>query len=93
MAKHITEDEVNLLINAKVSQAQQEIRKFEKDIDKLEGRNKSLLRQMDSLELAGKKDTDSWKKRRAEYSKNVKEIKRLKDAVAEETKKLDINSL
>ena len=52
MAKHITEDEVNLLINAKVSQAQQEIRKFEKDIDKLEGRNKSLLRQMDSLELA-----------------------------------------
>ena len=92
-SKHITEDEVNLLINAKVSQAQQEIRKFEKDIDKLESRNKSLRKQMDSLELAGKKDTESWKKRRAEYGKNVQEIKRLKQEIAEETKKLDINSL
>lgn len=92
-SKHITEDEVNLLINAKVSQAQQEIQKFEKDISKLEGRNKSLRKQMDSLELAGKKDTESWKKRRAEYGKNVQEIKRLKQEIAEETKKLDINSL
>lgn len=92
-SKHITEDEVNLLINAKVSQAQQEIRKFEKDIDKLESRNKSLRKQMDSLELAGKKDAESWKKRRAEYGKNVQEIKRLKQEIAEETKKLDINSL
>lgn len=92
-SKHITEDEVNLLINAKVSQAQQEIQKFEKDIDKLESRNKSLRKQMDSLELAGKRDTESWKKRRAEYGKNVQEIKRLKQEIAEETKKLDINSL
>lgn len=92
-SKHITEDEINFLVNAKVSQAQQEIRKFEKDVSKLEDRNRSLRKQMDSLELAGKKDTESWKKRRAEYGKNVQEIKRLKQAIAEETNKLDINSL
>lgn len=92
-SKHITEDEINFLVNAKVSQAQQEIRKFEKDVSKLEDRNRSLRKQMDSLELAGKKDTESWKKRRAEYGKNVQEIKRLKQAIAEETNRLDINSL
>ena len=92
-SKHITEDEIDFLVNAKVSQAQQEIRKFEKDVSKLEDRNRSLRKQMDSLELAGKKDTESWKKRRAEYGKNIQEIKRLKQAIAEETNKLDINSL
>lgn len=92
-SKHITEDEIDFLVNAKVSQAQQEIRKFEKDVSKLEDRNRSLRKQMDSLELAGKKDTESWKKRRAEYGKNIQEIKRLKQEIAEETNKLDINSL
>ena len=42
-SKHITEDEADLLINVKVSQAQQNIQKFEKDVSKLESRNKSLL--------------------------------------------------
>ena len=46
-SKHITEDEINFLVNAKVSQAQQEIRKFEKDVSKLEDRNRSLRKQMD----------------------------------------------
>ena len=57
MAKHISEDEVTLTVNARAEKAQQNIRTFSKEIDRLGERNKSLQRQMESLELAGKKAT------------------------------------
>lgn len=91
--KHISEDDITLTINAKADKAQQNIRTFSKEIDKLAERNKSLQRQMDSLEVAGKKDTEQWKQRRVEYGKNNTEIRRLKRSIAEETKQLDINAL
>ena len=53
--KHISEDDITLTINAKADKAQQNIRTFSREIDKLAERNKSLQRQMDSLEVAGKK--------------------------------------
>ena len=93
MAKHLSEDEVTLVVNAKADKAQQNIRKFSKEIDKLGERNKSLQRQMESLELAGKKNTDSWKQRREEYGRNVTQIRNLKQQIAAETKALDLNAL
>ena len=93
MAKHLSEDEVTLVVNAKADKAQQNIRKFSKEIDNLGERNKSLQRQMESLELAGKKNTDSWKQRREEYGKNATQIRNLKQQIAAETKALDLNAL
>lgn len=93
MAKHLSEDEVTLTVNAKADKAQQNIRTFSKEIDRLGERNKSLQRQMESLELAGKKDTQSWRQRRAEYGKNASQIRNLKQQIAAETKALDLNAL
>ncbi|MBF1463102.1 2-oxoacid:ferredoxin oxidoreductase subunit delta [Prevotella pallens] len=93
MAKHLSEDEVTLVVNAKADKAQQNIRKFSKEIDNLGERNKSLQRQMESLELAGKKNTDSWKQRREEYGRNSTQIRNLKQQIAAETKALDLNAL
>lgn len=93
MAKHLSEDEVTLVVNAKADKAQQNIRKFSKEIDNLGERNKSLQRQMESLELAGKKNTDSWKQRREEYRRNSTQIRNLKQQIAAETKALDLNAL
>lgn len=93
MAKHLSEDEVTLVVNAKADKAQQNIRKFSKEIDNLGERNKSLQRQMESLELAGKKNTDSWKQRREEYGRNAAQIRKLKQQIAAETKALDLNAL
>lgn len=93
MAKHLSEDEVTLVVNAKADKAQQNIRKFSKEFDNLGERNKSLQRQMESLELAGKKNTDSWKQRREEYGRNATQIRNLKQQIAAETKALDLNAL
>ena len=93
MAKHLSEDEVTLVVNAKADKAQQNIRKFSKEIDNLGEHNKSLQRQMESLELAGKKNTDSWKKRREEYGRNATQIRNLKQQIAAEMKALDLNAL
>lgn len=93
MAKHLSEDEITLTINAKAEKAQQNIRTFSKEIDRLGDRNKSLQRQMDMLEVAGKKDTDAWRQKRAEYGKNAAQIRSLKKQVADQTKALDVNAL
>lgn len=55
MSKHLSEDEVTLTVNAKAEKAQQNIRTFSKEIDRLGERNKSLQRQLESLEVAEKK--------------------------------------
>src|SRR3712207_5389251 len=93
MAKHLSEDEATLTINAKADKAQQKIHTFSKEIDRLGERNKSLQRQMESLEVAGKKNTDSWRQRRAEYGKNASQIRNLKQQIAAETKALNLNAL
>lgn len=93
MAKHLSEDEITLTINAKAEKAQQNIRTFSKEIDRLGDRNKSLQRQMDMLEAAGKKDTDAWRQKRSEYGKNAAQIRELKKQVADQTKALDVNAL
>lgn len=93
MTKHLSEDELTLTVNAKAEKAQQNIHAFSKEIDRLGERNKSLQRQMDSLELAGKKNTESWRQRRAEYGKNATQIRNLKHQIADETKALDLNAL
>ena len=92
MAKHLSEDEVTLVVNAKADKAQQNIRKFSKEIDNHGERNKSLQRQMESLELAGKKNTDSWKQRREEYGRNATQIRNLKQQIAAETKVVFANA-
>ena len=93
MAKHLSEDEVTLTVNARTEKAQQNIHTFSKEIDRLGERNKSLQRQMEALELAGKKNTDSWKQRREEYGRNATQIRNLKQQIAAETKALDLNAL
>lgn len=90
---HLSEDQVTLVINAKSEKAQQNIHTFSKEIDRLGDRNKSLQRQMESLEIAGKKNTDSWRQRREEYGRNITQIRNLKKQIADETKSLDLNAL
>lgn len=92
-SNHISNDELNLVVNAKFSQVQQEIHKFEKDLKKFEDRNRSLQRQMDSLENSGKKDSKLWKEKRAEYGKNVSQINKLRRNISDLTKSLDLNAL
>lgn len=91
--KRISEDQIGLVINAKVEKAQQNIHQFSKEVSELSERNKDLRSQMNQLEIAGKKNTEEYKQRRAEYQKNGASIRQLKLDIEKETKSLDVNSL
>lgn len=88
--KHLTEDNVSLIVNVETSKAQQEIKKLENSLMGLRSKNKQQLNSLVKMEAAGQKNTQAYKNMQAEYRKTSKEIRETTQKVTEHTSKLNV---
>lgn len=88
--KHLTEDEIRYTVDVKTAAAQKEIYKLEQQTKKLRSENRARLNQMIQLEAAGKKESDTYKNLRKQYTETGKEIRSLTSRIGEQTSKLNV---
>ena len=88
--KHISEDEIKYIVDVESSKAQKEIYQLEQQSKKLRSENKARLAQMIQLEAAGKKETDTYKNLKKQYTETGREISSLNSKIAEQTSKLNV---
>lgn len=88
--KHLTEDEIRYTVDVKTADAQKAIYTLEQQSKKLRSENKARLSQMISLEAAGRKESETYRNLKKQYSETSKEIRTLTDRIGEQTSKLDI---
>lgn len=88
--KHLTEDEIRYTVDVKTADAQKAIYTLEQQSKKLRSENKARLNQMISLEAAGKKESETYRNLKKQYSETSKEIRTLTDRIGEQTSKIDI---
>ena len=88
--KHLTEDEIKYTVNVESSNAQKKIHELEQQTKKLRSENKERLQQMIKMEAAGRKETDTYKNLKKQYSETDKEIKNLTSQISEYTSKIDV---
>lgn len=88
--KHLTEDEIRYTVDVKTAAAQKEIYRLEQETKKLRSENKARLSQMIQLEAAGKKETDTYKNLRKQYTETGKDIRNLTSQIGEQTSKLNV---
>jgi hypothetical protein len=93
MAKKLTDDQLNFILNINGNQAQEEIRKFNTANKELENTNKSLRIEMAKMEAQGKASSDSYKNLSTTISANNATIAGNKQMIAELTKTLSLNDL
>lgn len=89
-SKHLTEDEIRYTVDVKTAAAQKEIYRLEQQSKKLRSENKARLSQMIQLEAAGKKETDTYKNLKKQYTEAGKEIRNLTSQIGEQTSKLNV---
>lgn len=89
-SKHLTEDEIRYTVDVKTAAAQKEIYRLEQQSKKLRSENKARLSQMIQLEAAGKKETDTYKNLKKQYTETGKEIRNLTSLIGEQTSKLNV---
>lgn len=88
--KHLTEDEIKYTVNVESSNTQKKIHELEQQTKKLRSENKERLQQMIKMEAAGKKETDTYKNLKKQYSETGKEIKNLTSQISEHTSKINV---
>lgn len=88
--KHLTEDEIRYTVDVKTAAAQKEIYQLEQQTKKLRSENKARLNQIIQLEAAGKKETETYKNLKKQYSETGKEIRNLTVQIGEQTSKLNV---
>lgn len=89
-SKHLTEDEIRYTVDVKAAAAQKEIYRLEQQSKKLRSENKARLSQMIQLEAAGKKETDTYKNLKKQYTETGKEIRNFTSQIGEQTSKLNV---
>lgn len=89
-SKHLTEDEIRYTVDVETAAAQKEIYRLEQQSKKLRSENKARLSQMIQLEAAGKKETDTYKNLKKQYTETGKEIRNLTSQIGEQTSKLNV---
>jgi hypothetical protein len=89
--KHISQDELQFIVDVESSKAQQEIHKLEKESSRLRSENKQRLNQMIQLEAQGKKNTSGYKALQKEYKDTGNKIRDLTAKIGEQTSKLKVN--
>lgn len=89
-SKHLTEDEIRYTVDVKTAAAQKEIYRLEQQSKKLRSENKARLSQMIQLEAAGKKETDTYKNLKKQYTETGKEIRNLTSQIGKQTSKLNV---
>ena len=75
--KHLSEDEIRYTVDVKTAAAQKEIYKLEQQTKKLRSENKVRLNQMIQLEAAGRKESETYKNLKKQYTDTGKEIRNL----------------
>lgn len=88
--KHLTEDEIRYTVDVKTAAAQKEIYQLEQQTKKLRSENKTRLNQMIQLEAAGRKETETYKNLKRQYTETGKEIRNLTSQIGEQTSKLNV---
>ena len=88
--KHLTEDEIRYTVDVKTADAQKAIYTLEQQSKKLRSENKARLNQMVSLEAAGRKESETYRNLKKQYSETSREIRTLTDRIGEQTSKIDI---
>ena len=88
--KHLTEDQVSLIVNVESSKAQQEIKKLENKLMGLKAVNKQQLKSMVEMEAAGRKNTKEYKNMAEQYRATSKEIRSTTKDISEQTQKLNV---
>ena len=88
--KHLTEDEIRYTVDVKTAAAQKQIYQLEQQTKKLRSENKARLNQMIQLEAAGKKETETYKNLKKQYTETGKEIRNLTSQIGEQTSKLNV---
>lgn len=88
--KHLTEDEIRYTVDVKTADAQKAIYTLEQQSKKLRSENKARLNQMISLEAAGRKESETYRNLKKQYTETSKEIRTLTDRIGEQTSKINI---
>lgn len=88
--KHLSEDQISLVVNVESSKAQQEIKKLENKLMSLRTTNRQQLKSMVEMEAAGKKNTKEYKNMAEQYRATSKEIRETTKDIADQTQKLDV---
>ena len=88
--KHLTEDEIRYTVDVKTADAQKAIYTLEQQSKKLRSENKARLSQMISLEAAGRKESETYRNLKKQYSETSKEIRTLTSRIGEQTSQINI---
>lgn len=88
--KHLTEDEIRYIVDVKTADAQKAIYTLEQQSKKLRSENKARLNQMISLEAAGKKESETYRNLKKQYSETSREIRTLTSRIGEQTSQINI---
>ena len=91
MAKHLSEDEVTLVVNAKTDKAQQELRQLERATSDLRKEMKARQNKMLDLEAAGKKESAEYKRLQTEVKNYNTQIKANEAKLRSLRSAMDIN--
>lgn len=88
--KHLTEDQVSLIVNVESSKAQQEIKKLENKMMGLKAANKQQLKSMVEMEAAGKKTSQEYKNMAEQYRTTSKAIRETTKEISAQTQRLSV---
>lgn len=88
--KHLTEDQVSLIVNVESSKAQQEIKKLENKLMGLKTANKQQLKSMVEMEAAGRKTSQEYKNMAEQYRTTSKAIKETTKEISAQTQRLSV---
>lgn len=88
--KHLSEDQISLIVNVESSKAQQEIKKLENKLMSLKTTNRQQLKSMVEMEAAGKKNTKEYKNLAEQYRATSKEIRETTKDITAQAQKLDV---
>ena len=91
MVKHLSEDEVTLVVNAKTDKAQQELRQLERATSDLRKEMKARQNKMLDLEAAGKKESAEYKRLQTEVKNYNTQIKANETKLRSLRSAMDIN--
>lgn len=88
--KHLTEDQVSLIVNVESSKAQQEIKKLENKMMGLKAANKQQLKSMVEMEAAGRKTSKEYKNMAEQYRTTSKAIRETTKEISAQTQRLSV---
>lgn len=88
--KHLTEDQVSLIVNVESSKAQQEIKKLENKMMGLKAANKQQLKSMVEMEAAGRKTSQEYKNMAEQYRTTSKAIRETTKEISAQTERLSV---